>query len=481
MTYALKTVSVPQSIKALDGVIEKACDHLLSLQHSKGYWLFDLEADATIPSEYLLLQRFLNREIPEIQKEKIARYLRRRQLEDGGWSLYEEGPSDISATVKAYFALKLVGDLPEQTHMRKARECILARGGAEKANVFTRITLALFGQIPWHTTPAMPIEMMLMPDWFFFHLNRVSYWSRTVIVPLLILYAKRPVCRLRPNEGIRELFRNPPETLRHLDEFSSGNFYKNLFILLDRGLKRVDGLVPHAQRQRAIERAVCWTIERMQGNGGIGAIFPAMANAVMALKVLGYSNDDPNVRRGIQSIDDLLSRGSEEIFCQPCLSPVWDTCLSLNALLEAGIPPEHPSVISAVEWLVDQQVLVSGDWRLRAPNLEPGGWAFEFENTHYPDLDDTPVVLMALLRAGAHRNKKYVESISKGVNWIIGMQSTDGGWGAFDVDNNTSHPNRHPGSDRQLTSLGLFGHTVETYLLLLASNLQERTMCRKGS
>lgn len=447
MTVALKTAPVSKSMKVLDGVIEKACDHLLSLQHSKGYWLFDLEADATIPSEYLLLQRFLNREIPEGHKEKIVHYLRRRQLVDGGWPLYEGGPSDISATVKAYLALKLAGDLPELPHMRKAQECVLSRGGAEKANVFTRITLALFGQIPWHTTPAMLIEMMLMPDWFFFHLNRVSYWSRTVIVPLLILYAKRPVCHLRTNEGVRELFIKPPESLRHLDEFSSGNLYKNLFILLDRGLKRVDGLVPPSQRQKAIERAVCWTIERMQGNGGIGAIFPAMANAVMALKVLGYSNDDPNVKRGIQSIDDLLSKGSEEMYCQPCLSPVWDTCLSLNALLEAGLSPDHPGVISAVEWLVDQQVLVPGDWRLRAPNLEPGGWAFEFENTHYPDLDDTPVVLMALLRAGAHRNKKYIERISKGVNWIIGMQSNDGGWGAFDVDNNALYLNHIPFAD----------------------------------
>jgi squalene-hopene/tetraprenyl-beta-curcumene cyclase len=268
-----------------------------------------------------------------------------------------------------------------------------------------------------------------------------------VIVPLLILYAKRPVCRLKPEEGVRELFKEAPEGLRRLDGFSAGNICKNFFIFLDRGLKRIDGLIPRSSREKAIQRAHRWMIDHMQGNGGVGAIFPAMANSVMALKALGFSNDHPDIKKGIQALDDLLIAGREEAICQPCLSPVWDTCLSLIALLETGVSPKHPAINTAVDWLIEQQVLVPGDWRYRAPTLEPGGWAFEFENTYYPDLDDTPVVLMGLLRAGAHLDRRYVERIAKGVNWIIGMQSKDGGWGAFDIDNNALYLNHIPFAD----------------------------------
>jgi len=434
------------SVKRLDEVIERARDRFLAIQKAEGYWVFDLEADTTIPSEYILLQRFLGRETSPEFREKVGRYLRRRQLEDGGWPLYHRGAGDISASVKTYFALKQLGDSPDAPHMIKAREFILGLGGAARVNVFTRITLALFGQVPWGTTPAMPIEIMLLPKWFFFHLQKVSYWSRTVIVPLLILNAKHPVCELRPEEGVPELFVDPPQGFRHLDHLIPRHLIKNLFIFLDRILKMADPLIARASRERAIRLAERWTVERM-GEGGIGAIFPAMANAVMALRVLDYPDDHPDVVRGLKAIDGLLVDHGKEAFCQPCVSPIWDTCLSLSAVLEAGVAPEQEAVQKAITWLFENEIRVPGDWSYRAPDLEPAGWAFQFENTFYPDVDDTPMVLMALLRAGTLNQEANRERIQKAVNWVIGMQSSDGGWGAFDIDNNYLYLNNIPFAD----------------------------------
>lgn len=464
--------------------VKKAEGYLLALQNQDGFWVFELEADVTIPSEYIMLQRFLGREIsPELGK-RLENYLLDRQLPDGGWPLYaEDGFANISATVKAYLALKVLGHSPQAPHMIRARLMVLSLGGAAKCNVFTRILLALFGQLPWHTPPAMPVEIVLLPRWFFFHLSKVSYWSRTVIVPLLLLYARKPVCRLRPGEGIPELFITPPDKLRNLDGFQPGAWRKNAFIILDRLIKRCNRFIPSGLHRRAIAEAETWTRSHMQGSGGIGAIFPAMAYAVMALRVLGCGEDDPDYTRGLQAVDDLLQHrtpressttgtsgacvdsgssaalaidpsvhaaadgmGTSSI-CQPCNSPIWDTCLSLSALMEAGMPPDHPAVNRAVEWLLSQQIHSPGDWSLKVPDLEGGGWAFQFENTLYPDLDDTSKVIMSLLRGGALENGLYRDRIARGVNWVLGMQSSDGGWAAFDIDNNYHYLNDIPFAD----------------------------------
>ena len=262
------------TVKRLNESIIRARDRFLKIQNEKGYWVFDLEADTTIPSEYVLLQRFLGREIPMDLKTRFANYLRSRQLHNGGWPLYYEGEANISASIKAYFALKQLGDSPDAPHMVRARAYVLARGGAAEANVFTRIMLALFGQIPWETTPAMPIEIMLLPQWFFFHLYKISYWSRCVIVPLLILYAKRPVCRLAPEEGVSELFTSPAAELRHLDRFVPGSFFKNCFLMLDRLLKKADPIMPRVLRKKGLKLAENWTLERMKAWGGLGLSFP---------------------------------------------------------------------------------------------------------------------------------------------------------------------------------------------------------------
>ncbi len=454
----------------LKETISRAREFLLPIQNPEGYWVFDLEADTTIPSEYVLLQRFLGRDIRPKLVKRLASYLHGRQLEDGGWPLFTGGEADLSATVKTYFGLKLLGDRPDEIHMSKARRLILRQGGAARVNVFTRITLALFGQIQWHTAPAMPIEIMLLPRWFFFNLNKVSYWSRTVIVPLLILYAGRSVCRLNPEEGVSELFVDPPEKLRHLDRFVPKNIRKNGFILLDRLLKLVDPFMPQGLRRKALKRAERWTIARMQGEGGIGAIFPAMANAAMALKVLGYPENHPDAARGRKAIEDLVLAREKEAFCQPCLSPIWDTCLGLSALLESGLPAESKQAIDAVEWLFKKQILVPGDWSHHAPNLEPGGWGFQFENTFYPDVDDTPMVLMALLRAGTLDKVKYRERIGRAVNWIIGMQNSDGGWGSFDIDNDQRYLDQIPFADHGAlldpSTSDLTGRCVELFSTL---------------
>lgn len=468
----------------LTWTLEHARARMLSLQADDGNWVFALEADTTIASEYLMLQRFLGRPLSSELQQRLAEYLLSRQLPDGGWPLYaEDGFANLSATVKAYFALKLLGYDTHCEPLVRARKMVLNLGGAERCNVFTRIGLALFGQIPWHTTPAMPAEVMLLPRWFFFHLSKISYWARTVVVPLLILYAEKPVCRVEPWEAVPELFVTPPDKLGHLDTYRSGQWRKNLFIFLDRMAKRTLPLVPRPLHARAMKAAETWTREHMQGAGGIGAIFPAMANAVMALKTLGCSETDADYLRGIRALDDLLIErcnvapredtpispcwctGSTVVplpdpgpvgshaarddggVCQPCASPVWDTALALTGLLEAGLDSKHTAVERAVRWLLEQQVSIKGDWSQRVPDLEPGGWAFQFENALYPDLDDTSKVLMSLVRAGVLDNPTYRREVSRAINWVIGMQNSDGGWGAFDVDNNYLYLNDIPFAD----------------------------------
>ncbi len=426
----------------LDRVIGEATEHLKSLQRPDGEWLFELEANATIPSEYILLQHFLDEVDPEIER-KISVYLRATQAEHDGWPLFYDGEFDISTSVKAYYALKLAGDSPDEPHMRRAREAILAHGGAARCNVFTRITLALFGQVPWRAVPVMLVEIMLLPKWFPFHLDKVSYWSRTVIVPLLIVQAHRPRARNPRDVHIRELFVTPPEHERNY--FAHRGPLARLFLAIDRVLRVVEPAFPKAPRRRAIKAAEAFVLERLNGEDGLGAIFPAMANSVMAFECLGYSRDHPSRAIAKTSIDNLLKIKDGEAYCQPCVSPVWDTCLAMHALMEASEPDDSPTLTAAADWLKGKQVLeLRGDWTTSRPDLRPGGWAFQYENPHYPDIDDAAVVVMALDRAG---NGVHAESVSRGVEWIKGMQCGNGGWGAFDVDNTCYYLNQIPFAD----------------------------------
>ena len=452
-TEEIVEVLVQQAVHPLEPATDpvqvsmtRAAQALSNRQAHDGHWLFELEADATIPSEYLFLQYFM-RTVDREREQKIAKYLRRRQHENGSWSLYEGGPGDISATVKSYFALKLSGESADAPHMVQTRNWVRANGGAEAVNVFTRITLAVFEQLPWRTVPAMPVEIMYLPKWWFFNLSKVSYWSRCVIVPLLIIFARRPVVELSAEQGISELFLGDPSTLRHMDHFKSGKPLQNAFLLFDRLLKVVDKLTPNWVRRPALKRAENWMREHSQGKGGIGAIYPAMANAAVALRALGAPENDPDFVRTMQAIEDLIIDKEQETYCQPCVSPIWDTCLSLTALTEAGARPDHPAVQQAVDWLLDQQIFVKGDWSDQAKNLEPGGWAFQFENDKYPDVDDTGMVLMSLIRAGVHDKENKIKRINQAVNWVLGMQNDDGSWGAFDIGNDHEYLNNIPFAD----------------------------------
>jgi squalene-hopene/tetraprenyl-beta-curcumene cyclase len=439
-----------QPTATLDAAVTRATDAILAAQRPDGHWVYELEADATIPAEYVLLTHYLGEE-PNVELEqKIARYLRRIQLSNGGWPLFTDGALDVSASVKAYFALKMIGDPEDADHMRRAREAILAHGGAEASNVFTRVLLALFGVVSWYAVPMMPVEIMLLPQWFPFHLSKVSYWARTVIVPLLVLNAKRPVARNPRGVRIDELFRGAPVTTglspraphQHQGWFA---FFRGV----DNVLRLIDGLFPKYTRERAVKAAVAFVDERLNGEDGLGAIFPAMANSVMMYDVLGYPADHPSRAIARQSLDKLLVITDDEAYCQPCLSPVWDTSLVAHALLETGEPRAEQAAERGLQWLRPLQILdVRGDWISRRPDVRPGGWAFQYANAHYPDVDDTAVVVMAMQRSAALTESNVDdEAIARAREWVVGMQSSDGGWGAFEPENTQYYLNNIPFSD----------------------------------
>ncbi|MEO8812841.1 MAG: squalene--hopene cyclase [Caulobacteraceae bacterium] len=435
----------------LDEAVAKATRALLSRQKSDGHWVYELEADATIPAEYILLTHFLGEAAdPELER-KIGAYLRRVRGRHGGWPLFHGGAFDVSATVKAYFALKMIGDPPDAPHMAEAREALLARGGAGACNVFTRLLLALYGVIGWRAVPEMPVQIMLLPRWFPIHLSKISYWARTVIVPLLVLRAVKPLARNPRGVTIDELFLHPPRTLRGLPRGAHQKEpWATGFFALDRVLRVVGPRFPKRSRRRAIDRAVAFVDERLNGEDGLGAIFPAMANAVMMYDALGFAPDEPRRATARSAIEKLLIVEADEAWCQPCLSPVWDTALAAHALLEAGDPAAEAAAGRALDWLAPLQVLeVRGDWAETRPRVRPGGWAFQYRNDHYPDLDDTAVVVMAMDRA-RRRSRGEIgcdTAIDRGREWVAGLQSRNGGWGAFDADNTFHYLNNIPFAD----------------------------------
>jgi squalene-hopene/tetraprenyl-beta-curcumene cyclase len=428
----------------VDEAVDAATAALLRLQRPDGHWAFELEADATIPAEYVLLQHYLD-EIDDRIGAKIGIYLRRIQGSHGGWPLYHGGPMDLSCTVKAYFALKAIGDDPGEPHMVRARAAVLAAGGAARSNVFTRILLALFGEVPWTAVPAMPVEIMNLPRWFPFHLEKVSYWTRTVLVPLLVIMAVRPVARNPRGIAIRELFVAPPETVRDWLKGPDDSFWGYFFRGVDRIVRRAEAYFPTRGRRRAVERAIAWVGERLNGEDGLGAIYPAMANAVMMYDCLGVPADDPNVRTARAALEKLVIETDAEAYVQPCLSPIWDTALAAHALLETGTASAGRAARRGLDWLLDKQVTdLVGDWAARRPDAKPGGWAFQYANPHYPDLDDTAVVVMALERAGEAR---YAGAIARATPWVEELQSRNGGWAAFDADNTCHYLNHIPFAD----------------------------------
>ncbi|HVB35162.1 MAG TPA: squalene--hopene cyclase [Patescibacteria group bacterium] len=414
--------------------VSRASQYLLSLQESQGYWCGELEADTTLESDYIFYLHLIGRADPD-RVRKLANYIRQRQLPDGGWNIYLGGPSELNATVKAFVALRLAGDEPEARHISRAAERIRALGGIEATNSFARFYLAMAGVIDWDMVPAIAPELMLLPRWSPINLYEASSWTRGIVVPLMILWARKPAWRLPVDIGIEQLFRDPSR--RHAPFAWSGKLFtwRNFFLAIDRGMKLRERLPGKFLRKRALAKAERWMLEHLKNSEGLAAIYPAMLNSVLALIAMGLSPDHPLTAREIGELARLEIAEADTIRLQPCFSPVWDTCIAMVSLEEAGVAPNDPALVRAADWLLDRQLFGPGDWQKKAKGVEPGGWAFEYRNDFYPDVDDTAFVLMALRRV-AHPDAPRLESaLRRGARWLLGMQNRNGGWGAFDKDN----------------------------------------------
>jgi squalene-hopene/tetraprenyl-beta-curcumene cyclase len=453
MNFAAETRATGARGGKLDAAIASATRALLALQRDDGHFVFELEADATIPAEYVLMRHYRGEPVDAALEEKIARYLRRIQSDDGGWPLFHAGKSDISASVKAYYALKMIGDSPDAPHLARARAWILSHGGAAGSNVFTRNLLALYEAIPWRGVPVMPVEIMLLPRWFPFHLDKVSYWARTVLVPLMVLNTLKPRAVNAKSVRIDELFVTPPSEIKHWPKGPhQTSAWAGVFGAIDKVLQATQAHFPRKSRNRAIERAATFVTERLNGEDGLGAIFPAMVNALLMFDALGLPSDDWRVRTARGSIEKLLVIKEDEAYCQPCLSPVWDTALTAHTLLEVGGEECEQRCLQSLGWLCPLQVLDTiGDWAATRPHVRPGGWAFQYANPHYPDLDDTAVVVMAMERSAGcipeGKRDAFAKAIDRAVEWVVGMQSENGGWAAFDADNEYYYLNEIPFAD----------------------------------
>ena len=419
----------------LPEAIDRGTDHLLSLQASEGYWLGELEADSTLESDYIYYLHVLDKADP-VRIAKLANYVRRKQLPDGGWNIYPGGPSELNATCKAYFALKLAGDSADSPQLAKAREVIHKLGGLEHSNSYVRFYMALVGAVGWELVPAIPPELMLLPNWFYFSIYEMSSWTRGIVIPMAILSVLRPDWRIPEYARVDELFKDPSRKAAAFDWSDQLLSWKNVFLALDRALKLYEKLPWKPLRQRALREAKAWMLDHIERTEGLAAIYPAMMNSIFALMAFGHGPDDPLTWREIREFSRFEIEEADTIRLQPCVSPVWDTCIAMVALEEAGLAPDHPALVKAAEWVLSKQVLGPGDWQIKNRDAEPGGWAFEFRNDFYPDVDDTAFVLMALQRVKFPDPARMEGAVRRGIQWLLSMQNRDGGWGAFDRDNN---------------------------------------------
>jgi len=419
----------------LHRAIENARNCLLAKQQTDGHWVGELQGDTILESEYVLLMAFLGREGGEVCR-KAARYLLQQQMPAGGWSNYPDGPADLSVSVKAYFALKLTGHNPQAPYMCRAREVIRALGGAVNCNSFTKFYLALLGQFPYANCASVPPEMVLLPRWVYVNLYAMSSWTRTIVVPLSIFSACKPMRRLPAELGISELFLHQPETpLWPAKPCKRLLSWTNFFLGIDCLYKKIEPWLGPIRRL-ALKRAAAWMREHLTESDGLGAIFPPMIYTVVALRCLGVGEDAAEMRWALKQLEDLMIEEGDTVRLQPCFSPVWDTALTLNALADAELPGDHPAIQSATRWLLAKEVRRQGDWSLTNPGLEPGGWFFEYRNAYYPDTDDTAMVLMALAKTGQMNTAEGRPAVERGLRWLLGMQNCDGGWAAFDRDIN---------------------------------------------
>jgi squalene-hopene/tetraprenyl-beta-curcumene cyclase len=478
----------------LEQAIENGANHLLSLQAEEGYWLGELEADTTLESDYIYYLYVLGKADPG-RIAKLANYVRRRQLPDGGWSIFPGGPSDLNATCKAYFALKLVGDDTNSLHMTQARETVHRLGGLEQTNSYVRFYLALIGAVGWELVPSIPPELLLLPTWFYLNIYEMSSWTRGIVIPMAILSALRPDWRLPERARVDELFKDISHRAAAFDWSKQLISWRNVFLAIDRALKLYEKLPWKPLRNRALREAKAWMLAHMERSEGLAAIYPAMMNSIFALMALGHGPDDPLTAREIREFSRFEIEEGDTIRMQPCVSPVWDTCIAMVSLEEAGLPADHPALVKAADWMLSKQVLGSGDWQFKNKDAEPGGWAFEFRNDFFPDVDDTAFVLMALQRVKHPDPERMETAVRLGIQWLLSMQNKDGGWGAFDRDNDRQLLCNIPFADhnamidpstadvtaRVVECLGRFGWPAEHPAIRRAVEFLLKDQCGDGS
>jgi len=432
------------SDRNLQQAIAASQAHLLSTQNPEGYWWADLESNATITAEAVLLHKIWGTDATR-PLHKAETYLRQEQREHGGWELYFGDGGHLSTSVEAYMALKLLGVSADDPAMLKARDFILKRGGISKSRIFTKIHLALIGCYDWKGVPSIPPWIMLFPDNFPFTIYEMSSWARSSTVPLLIVFDQKPIFKVDPAITLDELYSEGVENVKY--ELPRNGDWSDIFVWLDDLFKLGEqmNLVPF--REAGLEAAEKWVLERQEASGDWGGIIPAMLNSLLALRCLDYDVADPIVERGLEAVDRFAIETEEIYWVQPCVSPVWDTALAMRSLADSGLDPEHPALVKGGEWLLSKQILDYGDWAVKNKAGKPGAWAFEFENRFYPDIDDSAVVMMALAAVKLPNEKLKQAAIARCLDWIVTMQCKDGGWAAFDINNNQDWLNSLPYAD----------------------------------
>ena len=427
----------------VESAIGNAREFLFSLQHPDGHWCSELEADSMLEADYIFLHTLLESGDPGRLKRACTEMMR-YQNEDGSWSIYPGGPGNISLSVKCYSAAKLMGIGPEDPRLALCRKWVLAHGGVTACNTFTKMYLCALGEYDYDAVPAIPPEIVLFPKWFYFNIYEISAWSRSILVPLAIMYAKKPYKKIPPEQGIDELFvgGRANSILRLRVDRKHLISWRNFFLILDRLMHWSEMVHLRPLRKHSLKRAEKWMLERLEMTDGLGAIYPAMLNAIVALRCLGYSEDDPQVIRARDEFEKLgieqpaTPEMPEHTFrMTPCMSPVWDTAQAVCALGEAGVPRNDPRMIKAVDWMLAKEVRHKGDWAVKAPKTEPGGWYFEYNNEFYPDTDDTAQVLLALSKVDNPRERYQHQVAQRAIAWEFAMQCRNGGWGSFDKDN----------------------------------------------